>query len=56
MKRLLAAVLLVATSAGAQDLSGFEKILFPVLSADALHGANGTVFQTRLMASRSIQR
>ena len=51
MKRLFAVALLTAVSAGAQDLSAFEKILFPVLAADALHGANGTVFQTRLLAS-----
>lgn len=51
MKRLLAVALLTAVSAGAQDLSAFEKILFPVLAADALHGANGTLFQTRLLAS-----
>ena len=51
MKRLFAVALLTAVSAGAQDLSAFEKILFPVLAADALHGANGTLFQTRLLAS-----
>lgn len=53
MKRLFAAFLLMAASANAQDLGAFEKILFPVLSERALHGAYGAVVQTRLQASLS---
>ena len=51
MKQILAVVLLLSSSAHAQDLSAFEKILFPVLSAAPLRGANDTIFQTRLEAS-----
>ena len=43
--------MLVAASASAQDLGGFERILFPVLSHSPLRGANGTVFRTVLIAS-----
>src|SRR5258706_10096027 len=50
MRPFLAALLLLAGSAHAQDLGTFEKILFPVLSAASLHGANNTIFQTRLQA------
>jgi hypothetical protein len=50
MKQVLAAILLFSSSAHAQDLAGFEKILFPVLSAAPLRGANNTIFQTRLQA------
>ncbi len=50
MRPFLAALLFLASSARAQDLGTFEKILFPVLSAASLHGANDTSFQTRLQA------
>jgi hypothetical protein len=51
VKRLCATIVLLAASASAQDLSGFERILFPVLSHGQLRGANGTVFRTELNAS-----
>src|SRR6266511_954123 len=47
MKRFLLLVL-VSSSALAQDLSGFEKILFPVLGSSVVHGAYGSTFETRL--------
>ena len=51
MKQMLVAILLLSSSAHAQDLSAFEKILFPVLSFAPLSGANNTIFETRLEAS-----
>jgi hypothetical protein len=50
MKQLLVAILLLSKSVHAQDLGALEKILFPVLSAASLRGANNTIFQTRLEA------
>lgn len=47
MKRLLL-LFLLSSSAAAQDLSGFEKILFPVLGSNVVHGAYGSSFETRL--------
>jgi hypothetical protein len=47
MKRFLL-LLLMSSSAAAQDLSGFEKILFPVLGSSVVHGAYGSTFETRL--------
>lgn len=51
VKRLLISILLLTGSAHAQDLGGFEKVLFPVLSAAPLRGAHDTLFQTQLRAS-----
>jgi hypothetical protein len=44
------ALLLLATTASAQDLSAFESILVPVLSEGVVFGAHGASFQTTLTA------
>jgi hypothetical protein len=50
MRQFFAAILLFANVAQAQDLSAFEKILFPVLSATSLRGSKNTIFETQLHA------
>jgi hypothetical protein len=54
VKRLIGIVIFLARAVHAQDLAGFEKVLFPVLSVAGISGPYGTFFQPRLEATSPV--